>query len=123
MFVIITDTVGNIIPNVGRNAYDDCFNVVWISQFLLKQYCGLSDCYFQNVRLKYKKALPISHQPKYLSCISPKNGFILDACNAKWRWMLCPNGIYYDYDHIPTRYIQCIPKKRELVKQYYSKKR
>jgi len=123
MFVIITDKAGNIIPNINRIDSDNCTRVVWVSQFLLQKYCALSDRYFQNVRSKYKKALPISHKPKYLYLDLPQNGFILEICNAKWRWMQCINGFYYDYDYIPARYIQYIPKKRELEKQYYQKKR
>lgn len=113
MFVIVTDNNLTYNPIVDAKAIKSlCGYTVWVSQYILQKHCGLSDRYFENVRSKYKRNLPVSPAIIYLD--SPLLGYILSPSNNNWRWMLY-NGFYYDYDRIPWRYRQLIPAKRELV--------
>lgn len=121
MFVIITYNDLKCNPIVDANKvssiYDGC--TLWVSQYLLQKCFSLSDRYFENVRSKYKRRLPASQKPIYLTKrilgtnIWDNCGYILDDINVNWRWML-NNEFYYDYDHIPKRYRKILPYKEEL---------
>lgn len=71
-------------------------STVWVSQLMIRKFCGISEKCLTNARSKYKQ------------CIS-----------RSWRWRIINGTYYYDVDSIPDKSPSCfrshLPLKRELI--------
>ena len=89
---------------------------VWISEFLVIKYCGVSVRYLAKARTLYKQSIPSTYKEIYPS------GFLLGKHDKRsWRWGFVKNRYFYDLETIPDRKPTCyrlrLPSFWEIVSE------
>nr|DAN53473.1 MAG TPA: integrase [Caudoviricetes sp.] len=73
----------------------DGTEMLWLSQRLVMEVCGIDDEYLRLSKVRYKKSVR--------SCDLAKSKEFLPDSGKAWRWARTGNGFYYCLDNIPDR--------------------
>ena len=97
-----------------NNVQIDDARTVWLSNFFVRKYCGISDEYLSKARSLYKRSVGSTYKVCSMSYFLPEG-------NKSWRWGFEQGRYWYDIDsipnHLPTKYRSRLPSKREILEQ------
>lgn len=89
--------------------------IVWVSQRLVCEVCGVSNGVMEVCRVRYKQSLP----PSWREVVEQGDFFLGSVSGKSWRWGRKNGQFYYDADTIPNRKPCCyrdkLPSNDDLI--------
>lgn len=88
---------------------------IWLSDFFVRKWSGVSNEYLSKVRSIYKKSTGLSFRTTYDTTL------FLPKISGSWRWGVQDGRYWYDIDtipnHAPVYYQSLLPSRWEILRE------